>query len=124
MRAKKDLKSIEETLLVRKKELEAELARLYAEEGNDGQVQDPGDQAMTAIFESLKSSLQNNELEEYRMIVKALEQIKKGEYGMCVDCAQPISAKRLESYPNAARCVMCQEAEEDGSNQPSNKGFL
>jgi len=124
VRSKKELESIEGALGARKKELEGELEGLYAQEGNDGQVQDPGDQAMTAIFESLKSSLQDNELEEYRMIVKALEQIKKGEYGMCGDCNQTISAKRLESYPNAARCVMCQEAKEEGNNQPDTKGFL
>ncbi len=79
---------------------------------------------MTAIFESLKSSLQNNEFEEYRMIVKALEQIKKGQYGNCVDCEQAISAKRLESYPNAARCVLCQEAAEEQHNQSDTMGFL
>lgn len=123
MRSKKDLEAIEANLLARKKELETELARLYQEEGNDGQVQDPGDQAMTAIFESLKSSLQDNEINEYRAIKKALEQIKKGEYGICTDCEQPISAKRLESYPNAARCVMCQEAYEDQSG-PNKIGFL
>lgn len=122
MRSKKDLETIEATLLARKKELEETLEGLYQSKGDDGQVQDPGDQALTAIFESLKSSLQNNEIEEYRMLIKALEQIKKGEYGMCTDCEQPISSKRLQSYPNAARCVVCQEAAEE--QRSDTMGFL
>jgi DnaK suppressor protein len=113
VRSKKDLSAIESQLLARKQELESELQRLYQEKSDDGQVQDPGDQAMSAIFESLKNSLQNNELEEYRMINQALEQIKKGAYGICVECSELISSKRLESYPNAARCVVCQEAFEE-----------
>ncbi len=113
MRSKKDLSTIESQLLARKNELEVELQRLYQEKSDDGEVQDPGDQAMSAIFESLKNSLQNNELEEYRMINQALEQIKKGTYGICVECNELISSKRLESYPNAARCVVCQEAFEE-----------
>lgn len=112
MRSKKELAEIEETLLARKQELEEQLARLYAERGDDGDVKDPGDEAMSAVFESLKSSLQNNEVEEYKMLNKAIEQIKKGEYGICVDCQLPIAKKRLESYPNASRCVACQEAAE------------
>lgn len=54
MRSKKDLSEIESQLLARKQELEAEIQQLYQEKSDDGQVQDPGDQAMSAIFESLK----------------------------------------------------------------------
>lgn len=124
MRGKKDLEEIEAYLLERKNILEEELAHLHSQENSDGQVQDPGDQALSAIFESLKSSLQNNELEEYRMILKALEKIKMGEYGLCIDCHQPIPDKRLKSYPNAARCVVCQEIAEEASGKTNTMNFL
>lgn len=113
VRSKKELAVIEAMLLDRKAELEEQLRQLYEEKGDDGQVQDPGDQAISAIFESLKSSLQDSEVSEYHMINKALEKLKKGEYGLCIDCNEPISAKRLESYPNAQRCVLCQEVFEE-----------
>jgi DnaK suppressor protein len=31
-----------------------------------------------------------------------------GEYGICEDCGQKISAERLQFLPEATRCVACQ----------------
>lgn len=39
----------------------------------------------------------------------ALERIANGTYGLCIDCAEKISEKRLLSVPAADRCVSCQE---------------
>jgi DnaK suppressor protein len=43
-------------------------------------------------------------------IRKALEALDRGEYGVCEDCEQPISTKRLDAVPWAPVCVKCQEA--------------
>ena len=112
MRTKKDLEKIKTILEERRDELEDELSRLYAERSSDGQVQDTGDQALSASFESIKETVQDNEFEEYNMIKQALESIEKGDYGVCIDCHQEIKEKRLMWYPNATRCVVCQEAVE------------
>jgi DnaK suppressor protein len=40
----------------------------------------------------------------------SLEAISEGSYGLCVDCEEPISLKRLESIPWAPRCIRCQQA--------------
>lgn len=104
---------IKKKLLARKQELEADLTRLSREKVIDDQVQDPADQAMAANLEEINISLQNNERDEYAMIVKALDMIDQGTYGKCVDCGQPISEKRLMMYPNATRCIGCQEAREE-----------
>lgn len=103
---------------MRKQELEEEFSHLDLDRDDD-QIQDPADQASSSALETLKSSLQNNEYEEYKMIMNALEMIKEGTYGKCTDCHEPISAKRLASYPNAARCLVCQETAEEtvASNQ-------
>lgn len=116
---RKDLEKVESTLLQRKAELEEKFQLLNKEEISDGQVHDAGDEATFTMTDTLKASLQNNEYEEYKMVLKTLEQIKKGDYGICVDCQEPISPKRLNSYPNAARCVLCQEALEE--NQHNNR---
>lgn len=42
-------------------------------------------------------------------VEQALERIKNGTYGKCVDCGQPIPEKRLEAIPWAARDVKCEE---------------
>jgi DnaK suppressor protein len=110
---KSNLDAIRKLLVQRKLELEQELTQLSQEKFSDGQVQDPGDQALSSTMESLKVSLQDTEREEYNRILAAIEKIDNGTYGICMDCGQPISEKRLASFPNAARCLACQETYEE-----------
>ena len=42
----------------------------------------------------------------------ALERIEDGEFGVCLDCEEPISAKRLAAVPWATYCLRCQELED------------
>lgn len=109
---KKQLDAIKAKLLTRKKELDAELAELYIQKASS-EVQDSGDQASSSSLETLRISLQDAELEEYNRILKALQMIDEGTYGMCFDCSLPISEKRLKLYPNATRCLSCQEQLEE-----------
>ena len=109
----KKLLKVKEYLLQRKKDLEEELSSLNKERTFEDQVQDVGDQAVSSYLETLRISLQDNELGEYNRISQALDMIDSGTYGVCVDCGQLISEKRLESYPNATRCISCQEALEE-----------
>jgi len=111
----KNFEEIREELQKRKLELEEKLARMAKERVTDDQVQDPGDQALSSTLELLKTSFQDTELEEYNRLTKALEKIKDGTYGMCMDCGEPISERRLKSFPNASRCLICQEEFEDKS---------
>jgi len=109
-----NLGRIKAKLLERKRQLEEQLESLYKEKVTDDQVQDVGDQALSSTMESLRNSLQETEREEYLRITRALQMIDEGAYGICVDCGQPISEKRLNSFPNASRCLVCQEAFEEG----------
>jgi len=111
------LKKVKEELLVRKLELEEQLANLSAEKVSDGQVQDAGDQALSSVMESLRASLQDAEIGEYKMIIKAIDMIDQGTYGICEDCSKNISEKRLSLIPNAVRCLICQEAFEETGGQ-------
>lgn len=106
----KDLLLIKKKLSDRKQQLEEEIVALHTEKFSDDQVQDIGDQALTSTMEALRNSLQNKELEEYAMILRVLERIDSGHYGTCSDCGLSISEKRLSVYPNATRCLACQEA--------------
>lgn len=42
-----------------------------------------------------------------RDIQAALKRIDDGSYGLCRDCEEPISPKRLEFDPSALRCIEC-----------------
>lgn len=44
-----------------------------------------------------------------REIADAIDRIEQGTYGVCLECDEPISAKRLDAVPWARYCVSCQE---------------
>ena len=45
---------------------------------------------------------------------RALERIKAGTYGSCMECGQPISKARLEAVPIATLCISCKNKKEQG----------
>jgi len=101
---------IREKLLERQVELTRDIEHLSHEEVSDRQVMDSGDEALTLSLEKLQSSLEKTEINELHLIDQALERLQTGEYGICIDCGNLISQHRLEYYPYAARCIVCQEA--------------
>ena len=55
--------------------------------------------------------LNRNSLEKslLREVEEALRRAKDGTYGICQECEEPISPKRLQALPWAKFCVRCQE---------------
>ncbi len=101
---------IKQTLVKRKGDIESQLARQTHEKVTDGIVQDTADEVQSLSMQNLQSSIQRTEIDELHLMEDALVRINRGEYGVCIDCGEPISAKRLENFPYAARCIVCQEA--------------
>ena len=48
-----------------------------------------------------------------RGIEEALQRLEAGDFGMCLNCRQPISGFRLRAVPFAARCLACQEGQDN-----------
>lgn len=44
-----------------------------------------------------------------RDIESALARVEAGDYGLCMDCEEPIDLRRLEAHPAALRCARCQQ---------------
>ena len=42
-------------------------------------------------------------------LTAALERLKSGDYGTCVECEEPISPARLQALPEVTTCVRCQD---------------
>ncbi len=103
---------IRETLITRKQEMDEALSQQSHEKLTDGVVQDSADEALSLSMEKLQNSLQQTEINELHLMEEALVRIDSGEYGVCLDCSEPIAEKRLEHFPFAARCIVCQEAVE------------
>ena len=45
-----------------------------------------------------------------REIAGALHRVEQESYGVCMECEEPISSKRLDAVPWARYCVQCQES--------------
>ena len=43
-------------------------------------------------------------------IVAALARMEAGDYGLCIECDNPIAAARLDFEPSASRCIECASA--------------
>ena len=61
------------------------------------------------------------EAKSLMQIGAALKRIENGEFGICLDCEEPISPKRLAAMPWAAYCLHCQEMR-DAESAPEMAG--
>ena len=64
-----------------------------------------GDVATITFLRERDLSIEDHEAHLLEEIDGALERIRTGSYGVCVDCRKPIPDDRLEAIPWAARCV-------------------
>jgi DnaK suppressor protein len=115
---KQTLKTIKEKLLASKKELEERLADFtkrdpskpdnYKAEFPDYGSKDDENAAEVAAF-SDRLSLEHQLEKDLRDVNRALENIKKGTYGVCKYCSQPIEEGRLLARPTSSSCTACKK---------------
>ncbi len=111
-----DLNKIKARLEAKRDELRAEIANLTMahprpvdpNEASEG-PQDFEEIAVDFLETQQEQSILVNEQALLTEVEQALERIKQGTYGRCVNCGQPIPEKRLEALPWAARCVKDEE---------------
>jgi len=48
-------------------------------------------------------------VERAHRLQAALERLRDGDYGTCVECGQPIAPARLRALPEVQTCVSCQD---------------
>jgi DnaK suppressor protein len=60
-----------------------------------------------------------------REVRAALSRIEDGSYGVCLNCEDEITQKRLEAVPWATLCIDCQEQTDQGrQTEAKNERFL
>jgi len=80
--------------------------------GTDG-IQDMADAASNAYNADILMSLSDNDRNMVKEIDSALDKIGSGAYGICEECDEPISEKRLEANPVARYCITCKRMIEE-----------
>src|SRR6266545_6258855 len=48
-------------------------------------------------------------VERANKLAEALDRLREGEYGLCVECGEPIAPARLRAMPEVTTCVRCQD---------------
>ena len=48
-------------------------------------------------------------VERVHKLRNALEHVREGDYGTCIECGEPIAAARLRAVPEVETCVRCQD---------------
>lgn len=112
------LAQIEKTLLAEEERLEHELAKFtkknpHVEDDFDATFPEYGSEeddnarevAQYTTNKPLEITLENS----LRDVKKSLERLRKGDYGVCKYCDQPIEEKRLLARPTSGACVSCKK---------------
>jgi DnaK suppressor protein len=73
---------------------------------------DEVDQASSEYMQAFAFRLRGRERFLMRKIDTALRKIEESTYGLCEECEEPISLKRLRARPEAQLCIQCKEAQE------------
>ena len=71
---------------------------------------DPVDEIQCASERDVAIRNVDRESNLLRQVRAALQRIRDGSYGTCIECESAISSKRLAAVPWAPRCIQCQEA--------------
>lgn len=115
-----ELKQLRAQLVQQRRALKDEIRAALEREGSEvsislaGRVHDAGDEALSAMLTDINFGMMKQHLHELAEVEHALQRIDHGVYGLCIDCDEPINAKRLLAYPTALRCIECQSKHEQG----------
>jgi DnaK suppressor protein len=73
------------------------------------QTSDPLDTTQRALELEMTTRGLDRNAAQVRQIRAAIDRINSGEYGVCLECDEPISDKRLAAVPWAVLCIHCQK---------------
>lgn len=111
---KKELKRFEKILIEKKEEILRNAKRTLTEDMtlDQNDLPDEMDLASSEYIQSFTFRLRGREKTFLNKIDRALAKIGEGTFGVCEDCEEPISIKRLEARPETSLCIRCKEDQE------------
>ena len=111
---KKDLKRFRAILIEKREEILKNAKRTLNEDMtlDADDMPDEMDLASSEYLQSFTFRLRGREKTFLKKIDHALAKIDEGTFGICEECEEPISAKRLEARPETTLCIRCKEDQE------------
>lgn len=110
----KDLKRFKKLLDDSKREVLQRARKTLADEAtfDTDDLPDEIDLASSEYQQSMVFRLRDREKYLLEKIEKALMRIDDGSYGVCEECEEDISVKRMEARPVTTLCIRCKEEQE------------
>lgn len=109
-----------DTFKKRLEERQQSLRKMVSRTEEDGRIadqdsaQDIADRAASSYTKEFLFSQSNNDRQLLQMVESALQRIREGSFGECINCGNEINPKRLEAVPWTRFCIACQEKKEKG----------
>ena len=73
---------------------------------------DSGDVSFMDLLQSIGVKIVDIRQEELIKMDESERKLREGTYGICEECEEPISLKRLEARPETTLCIRCKEDQE------------
>ncbi|HEY5132296.1 MAG TPA: TraR/DksA C4-type zinc finger protein [Candidatus Krumholzibacteriaceae bacterium] len=119
--SKQELTQYRTRLLAERDRILRELGRITEAINESAEEQEAAKQSYSNHIADLGTDYMEKEKNYYyadqegqylKAIEAALERLDRGEYGLCVECGDLISEKRLEAVPAAELCIKCKDKRE------------
>ena len=81
------------------------------------QVADPIDMTQQAAEREMALQNLHRGATLFRQLRSAMERLDDGSHGICLQCEEPISPKRLKAVPWADFCIGCQETADQSNSK-------
>ena len=122
-----EIESAKKILIKMKKDIFKEIDAGIKEGSSKDSTEYRGDNYDIASSErdrELMYMLGDRERKKVREIDNALLKIKEGTYGVCDECGEPISKKRLKIIPYSNLCINCQSKAEEEERKRLNEDYI
>ena len=95
--------------------LEAQMGRKLTHDSGQkiDSAMDSADQSAQDVDQGLDYSLLEMKYEQYKDIADAFRKFQNSSFGLCEECGEEISIKRLEVNPLARYCIECKTRKEE-----------
>lgn len=99
---------------------QGELLRVVTKSEKDGReadeeaTQDIADKAVNSYNKEFLFHQSHENRRILQLISEALDRMRTGTYGHCVECEEEVQQKRLDAVPWARHCIDCQEKQDRG----------
>jgi DnaK suppressor protein len=103
---KKELNQFRKYFELKKETILNQLSKQEQDLDVDG---DDVDKIQGMILNLVNEKLSARDILMLKKIEIALTKIEDGSFGMCEECGDPISKKRLEVRPESSTCILCAE---------------